>query len=100
MNPDDAHNAAMNANAPLDDLLRHVCDSSRLTRSEAERLVEEVLAYFDEPVAAFVARRHKELKAAGWQNDAIYQRLLAELESRRFPAPGLSLRQVRRLIYG
>jgi len=90
----------MNPDTSPEELLRHLCDSSRLTRAEAERLVDEVLVYFSEPVAAFVARRHRELQAAGWSNDTIYRRVLVELEGRRFPAPSLSLRQVRRLIYG
>ena len=90
----------MNPDTCPEDLLRHLCDSSRLTRAEAEHLVGEVLVYFSESVAAYVTRRHRELQAAGFGNDTIYRRVLDELEGRRFPAPPLSLRQVRRLIYG
>lgn len=90
----------MNPDQLPDDLLRHLCDTSRLTRDEAERVVAEVLAYFDESVADYVARRHSAMQAAGFTNDTIYLRILGELEVRRFPAPTLSVRQVRRLIYG
>lgn len=86
--------------ATHDELLRHVCDTSRLTRDEAQRVIDEVLAYFDESLADFVARRHRELQAAGLNNDTIYRRILDEVAGRRFPGPSLSLRQVRRLIYG
>jgi hypothetical protein len=66
----------------------------------AARLIEEVLAYFSESVEEFVTRRHRELRAEDLQNDAIFARIAAELRTRRFTAPPLSERQIRRLIYG
>ncbi|MEM9604405.1 MAG: hypothetical protein AAGA11_16175 [Pseudomonadota bacterium] len=90
----------MRPTAQPDELIRHLCETSRLTRDEAERVVAEVLVYFDEPMAHFVQRRHRELQAVGLSNNTIFARILDELDHRRFPAPGLSTRQVRRLIYG
>ena len=55
---------------------------------------------FDDPLERFVARRHAALQAQGLKNDAIYARLAEEITSRRFPAPSLTARQIRRLIYG
>jgi len=82
------------------DLLEHLTRITALPRGAAGRLVEEVLAYFSESVEAFVARRHRELQAEGLQNDTIFTRIAAELRTRRFTAPPLSERQIRRLIYG
>ncbi len=82
------------------ELLDHLEQTSRLPRAEAARLVREVLAYFDETAEAFVARRHAELQAQHWKNPEIFERIAKELETRRFAAPALSQRQLRRLVYG
>ena len=82
------------------DLLEHLTRITALAPGAAARLVDEVLTYFSESVDAFVARRHGELRGEGLQNDAIFTRIAAELGSRRFTAPPLSERQIRRLIYG
>jgi hypothetical protein len=47
-----------------------------------------------------VARRHGELRAEGLRNEAIYERIREEVRQRRFAAPPLTPRQVRRIIYG
>ena len=86
--------------ASTHDLLQHLTQVSRLSPSEAHRLVEEVCAYFTEPVEGFVNRRHQELQADGITNEVIYQQIADELAERRFPPPSLSKRQIRRLIYG
>ncbi len=90
----------MNPEHLPEELLQHICYSSRLTAAEAQHLITEVLAYFSEPCEAFVRRRHLELQAQGLNNKRIYSQLLNELQQRRFPAPALSERQVRRMIYG
>jgi hypothetical protein len=82
------------------DLLEHLTRITALPPRAAARLVDEVLTYFSESVEAFVARRHGELRAEGLQNDAIFTRIAAELRARRFTAPPLSARQIRRVIYG
>lgn len=90
----------MTSSANLEELLRHLCETTRLTRDETVQVLDEVFMYFSEPMPDFVARRHRELQAVGFSNDTIYRRIIEELDGRRFPAPTLSLRQVRRLIYG
>ena len=65
-----------------------------------ERVVAEVLEYFSESLETFVARRHAELQAEELQNAEIFARIAAELRQRRFAAPALSERQIRRMIYG
>ncbi|MEU4580383.1 hypothetical protein ACBI99_30775 [Nonomuraea sp. ATR24] len=88
------------ARHPYEDLIAHLTRSTPLGPGEAARVVADVLAYFSEPVEEFVRRRHGELKARGLTNDEIFPRIAAELRGRRVAAPELSLRQLRRIVYG
>lgn len=63
-------------------------------------MVLDVLAYFDETVEEFVRRRHRELQSGGLTNPAIFQQITAELPRRAVAPPPLSLRQLRRIVYG
>ncbi|MBL8926280.1 MAG: hypothetical protein JNM77_08570 [Pseudonocardia sp.] len=85
---------------PHADLVAHLVRSTPLTEGEADRVLAEVFAWFAEPVPDFVRRRHRELAARGLANDRIFAAIAAELPVRLFPAPGLSVRQLRRLVYG
>jgi hypothetical protein len=85
---------------PHADLVAHLVRSTPLSAGEADRVVAEVLAWFAEPVADYVRRRHRELAARGLTNDQIFAALGAELSGRRFPSPPLTPRQLRRLVYG
>jgi len=84
----------------IEDLVSHLTRTSRLAQGEAARVVADVLAFLDETPEAYIRRRHLALQAAGLGNAAIYQRLVDELAGRRFRAPELSARQIRRIIYG
>ena len=84
----------------LDDLLAHLARMTRGDGAEVEKVVRETLDYFSETVEQFVARRHAELQAEDLRNDAIWERIADELRARRFAAPPLSARQIRRLVYG
>ena len=81
-------------------LLDHLVHTGGLDRSEARRIVEEVVSFYGESPEAFVVRRHRELQAEGMRNRAIYTRVAAEMEGWRFRAPQLSERQIRRIVYG
>ena len=81
-------------------LLDHLERTCGLRRPEARRVVEEVVSFYGETPASFVAKRHRELRAEGMRNRAIYERIAAELEDWRFRAPRLSERQIRRIVYG
>jgi hypothetical protein len=83
-----------------DDLLSHLSRTTQLNAGEAARVVADVLAYFAESAEDFVRRRHAELKARGLTNDQIFERVAAELPQRRVAPPDLSLRQLRRIVYG
>ena len=85
---------------PHADLVAHLVRSTPLSEGEAERVLAEVRAWFAEPVADFVRRRHRELAARGLTNDRIFAAVGAELSGRLFPPPPLSSRQLRRMIYG
>jgi hypothetical protein len=82
------------------ELVEHLERTTRLTRPEAERVLAEVLEYFAEPLEEFVTRRHAELQGEELKNREIFARIGAELRGRRFAAPELSERQIRRMVYG
>jgi hypothetical protein len=82
------------------DLARYLAASTGLPQSTAVRVIADVTSYFGETVEEFVRRRHTELQRDQHRNDQIWPMLAAELQQRRFAAPGLSQRQLRRLVYG
>ncbi len=63
-------------------------------------MVQDVLAYFDETTEEYVRRRHRELQAQGLVNASIFERIEADLRYRAVAPPELSLRQLRRIVYG
>ncbi|MET9497680.1 hypothetical protein [Streptomyces sp. NPDC006552] len=83
-----------------EELVDHLTRSTSLGRGEALRVVQDVLAYFDESTQDFVRRRHRELQGAGLVNAAIFEQITAELPYRAVAPPELSQRQLRRMVYG
>lgn len=81
------------------ELRSHLARTTSLTPNEADRVIAEVLRYFDEDVPGFVRRRHRELQARGLRNEQAFARIAEELGHRRFSPPALSLRQLRRIVY-
>ena len=84
----------------FEELVERLTRSSRLSAREAAHLVDEVLAFLDDSVEQFVRRRHQELQREGINNCEIYDQVAQEAASLRFRVPGLSARQIRRLVYG
>lgn len=84
----------------IDLLVAHLCRTTGLSSASAARLIAEVVEFFTDSVESFVHKRHAVLRAAGLKNEAIYDRIQRELGERRFAAPPLSTRQIRRIIYG
>jgi hypothetical protein len=82
------------------ELIEYLARTSRLSPSEAQRVVTEVLSFLEETPEEFVRRRHRALQAEGLSNPTIYVRLAAELAAWRFRAPKYTARQIRRMIYG
>jgi hypothetical protein len=84
----------------LEGLLEHLQRTTSIGPGEARRVVEDVLAWFSESTEAYVRRRHRELRAQGVANPDAFAVIARELTTRRVAAPALSLRQIRRVIYG
>lgn len=82
------------------DLVDRVAGSTGLTPAEAARVVEDVLAWYREPVEEYVRRRHAYHRLYGKRNPEIFALIADELASRLVAAPTLSQRQLRRIIYG
>ncbi|MBN0048180.1 hypothetical protein JS756_29535 [Streptomyces actuosus] len=83
-----------------DELVDHLTRTTPLNRGEALRVIQDVLAYFDETTEDYVRRRHRELQAQGLVNATIFERIAADLQYRAVAPPELSLRQLRRIVYG
>nr|WP_203644866.1 hypothetical protein [Streptomyces sp. SID14478] len=83
-----------------EELVDHLTRSTPLGRGEALRVIQDVLAYFDESTEEYVRRRHRELQGQGLVNAAIFERITADLRYRAVAPPELSLRQLRRMVYG
>jgi hypothetical protein len=82
------------------DLVRHVARSTGLDEATALRVVADITAYFGQTVEEYVVSRHEYLKSRNHKNDEIWPLLAGELRHRRFKAPGLTQRQLRRIVYG
>ncbi len=67
---------------------------------ELAKLLEDLWLLTEETVEDYVLRRHAELRASGVPNERGFEILRREVEAGRFASPPLSLRQVRRMIYG
>jgi hypothetical protein len=107
--PEDSRDPGRSGNpgrpgAPADpfpqDLARYLAASTGLPQPTAVRVVADVATYFSETVEEFVRRRHIELRQRQRKNHEIWPLIAAELGQRRFTAPGLSERQLRRIVYG
>jgi hypothetical protein len=85
----------------LEPLVAHLQRILPLQGKDARRAVDEVAAWFArESPEAFVRRRHRELQAQGVRNAQAFDRIAAELAARPVAGPRMTVRQVRRTIYG
>ncbi len=82
------------------DLVSRVAQAAGLSIGEASRIVADVVAYYAEPTAAYVRRRHARLRAEGMRNAEIFAQIRSELGRRVVTPPELSERQLRRIVYG
>jgi len=82
------------------DLIRHIGVSTGLPYATAARVIADVLAYYGETAEDFVRRRHHEMRLRQFKNADIWPAISAEMTARRFGAPALSQRQLRRIVYG
>lgn len=84
----------------LAELIDYLARTTRLSAPEAERVIDDVLAFLSETPEQFVRRRHLALQALGHSNSAIFSQITADLQRWRFRAEPYSERQIRRMIYG
>lgn len=82
------------------ELVARIADSTDLSPAEAARVIEDVLAWYREPLVDFVRRRHHQLRGLGVRNDQIWDELGHEVAGRLFAVPPVSPRQLRRYVYG
>ena len=81
------------------ELIDRVAATTGLTPTEATRVIEDVLAWYREPVEDFVRRRHAYHRLYGRHNTQIFALIAEELAGRVVAAPPLSERQLRRIVY-
>jgi len=84
----------------LAELIEYLARTTRLSPTEAARVVDDVLAFLNETPDHFVRRRHLALQGLGFSNSAIFSQISADLSRWRFRAEPYSERQIRRMIYG
>jgi tRNA(His) 5'-end guanylyltransferase len=82
------------------DLASFLAASTGLPQSTAVRVIADVTTYFSETIEEFVRRRHSDLHQRHHKNEEIWRLIAAEVAQRRFAAPSLSERQLRRIVYG
>ena len=82
------------------ELIGQVAASAGLSAGEAARVVADVVAWYHEPVEAYVRRRHAQQRTHGKRNPEIFDLIARELAGRVVAAPELSQRQLRRIVYG
>jgi hypothetical protein len=82
------------------DLASYLAASTGLPQPTAVRVIDDVTTYFSETIEEFIRRRHSELHRRQHKNEEIWPLIAVELAQRRFAAPSLSERQLRRIVYG
>ncbi|MDC7234498.1 MAG: hypothetical protein PQJ58_14795 [Spirochaetales bacterium] len=78
----------------------HLLSSYPLEEEVLDHLLDDLGEYFSDDLPDFISRRHQQLQREGLKNTEIYKRIQKEIEERRFTAGSLSIRQIRRSIYG
>ena len=83
-----------------DKILDQLLATYNIDAATLERLHADFLELWSEPLEDWVRLRHLALQKTGLSNESIYHRIMVEKSQRRFPSQDLSLRQIRRIIYG
>lgn len=82
------------------DFQHYILSMYRISQDEFSRLLEDVMEFFNLTLDDYVRLRHLQLQNQGVKNQEIYNRISQELGQRRFKAPELTERQIRRMVYG
>jgi hypothetical protein len=79
---------------------QYICNTFNLSDGSFTHLLDEFLGYFSSPLEDFVRVRHAELQREGKGNEEIYRLIAKEIPNRRFAVANLTIRRIRRIIYG
>lgn len=89
------------AKIELEESFRHYLLSSYpIDDSLLDHLLDDLGEYLSKDVSEYITQRHSDLQRSGMKNEEIYRVIQRELKSRPFAGPEMSLRQIRRAIYG
>ena len=83
-----------------EELENYILSSYSLNKSDLYRLLDDLSGIFNDSVEEYIHKRHVFMQKEGKKNNEIYQILQKEIRSHRFLGPELSIRQIRRIIYG
>ncbi len=85
----------------LDEQLKnYLLSAYPIDESLLDHIVDDLSEYFSSDVNDFINKRHQQLHNIGMKNEQIYLKIQKELKEKRFIGPDMSLRQIRRVIYG
>jgi len=79
---------------------KYLLSSYSLGENDLYRLLDDLTGAFDSSVEDYIQKRHTSLQKEGKKNVVIYDILQKEIRTHRFLGPDLSVRQIRRAIYG
>jgi len=65
-----------------------------------EHILEDLADYFSRDIQSYIENRHRALHNEGLKNEKIYKQIQDELPQQHFRGPEMSIRQIRRAIYG
>lgn len=83
-----------------DELIERVAATTGLPAADAARVIDDVLAWYAEPLEDYVRRRHAHHQTYGKRNEEIFALIADELAQRTVAAPVVTARQLRRIVYG
>ncbi|MBU1699329.1 MAG: hypothetical protein KJ970_05690 [Candidatus Eisenbacteria bacterium] len=85
----------------MEEDLDHLASALGWPREKIPRLLDEVRALYNQTLEEFIRSRHlKYRRTMGLHNEEIFSRIQKDLENWRFRAPDVSIRKIRRMIYG
>ena len=80
--------------------IQHLLRVVDVSERDLQKLVLELVDHWSETTEEFVLRRHRELQREGVPNRVVYGQIADELIGRPVRVDPLTVRQVRRIIYG
>ncbi len=78
----------------------YLLSSYPLDEDVLDHILEDLGGYFSRDIPSFICFRHQQLQKEGFRNSEIFKKIQNEMAEQRFAAAPLSLRQIRRIIYG